>query len=92
MSLEIGGSNGLRPLSLAARRCGLPLVDGDAIGRAFPEVHMVSMNVAGLRPDLIVVADERRNVVVPARRRSVGRALRPAVTEVFGGSRPWPTT
>ena len=86
MASEIGGGNGLYPVAAAART-GLPLVDGDAIGRAFPEVHMVSMNVAGLRPDLIVVADERRNVVVL---RPIDGAwaelLARSVAEVFGGS------
>jgi DUF917 family protein len=86
MATEIGGSNGLYPIAAAAR-AGLPLIDGDAIGRAFPEVHMVSMNVAGLRPNLVVVADERRNVVV-LRPIDGGWAelLGRSVTEVFGGS------
>jgi DUF917 family protein len=86
MASEIGGGNGLYPLAAAAR-LGLPLIDGDAIGRAFPEVHMVSMNVAGLHPDLIVVADERRNVVVlrPIDGLWAERLAR-SVTEVFGGS------
>ena len=86
MASEIGGGNGLYPIAAAARS-GLPLVDGDAIGRAFPEVHMVSMNVAGLLPDLIVVADERKNIVML--RPIDGRwaeLLARAVTEVFGGS------
>jgi len=66
---------------------GLPLVDGDAIGRAFPEVHMVSMHVAGLLPDFIVVADERRNsVVIRPIDGEWGELLARAVTEVFGGS------
>ena len=86
MASEIGGSNGLYPLAAAARM-GLPVIDGDAIGRAFPEVQMVSMNVAGLSPELLVVADERRNVVTL---RPVDGAwaelLARAVTEVFGGS------
>lgn len=86
MASEIGGGNGLYPLAAAART-GLPLVDGDAIGRAFPEVHMVSMNVAGLLPELLVVADERRNVVIL---RPIDGAwaelLARSVAEVFGGS------
>lgn len=86
MASEIGGGNGLYPIAAAART-GLPLIDGDAIGRAFPEVHMVSMNVVGLHPDLVVVADERRNVVVlrPVDGRWAELLAR-AVTEVFGGS------
>src|SRR6266699_7279159 len=35
MSAEIGGANGLLPISWAARM-GLPVVDADGMGRAFP--------------------------------------------------------
>lgn len=86
MASEIGGGNGLYPLAAAARS-GLPLVDGDAMGRAFPEVQMVSMNVAGLPPGLIVVADERKNIVMlePVDGHWAELIAR-AVTEVFGGS------
>src|SRR5579875_3172668 len=35
MSAEIGGSNGLQPISWAAR-IGLPVADADGMGRAFP--------------------------------------------------------
>ena len=86
MAGEIGGGNGLYPIAAAARM-NLPLVDGDAIGRAFPEVHMVSMHVAGLLPEFIVVADERRNsVVIRPIDGEWGELLARAVTEVFGGS------
>src|SRR5437016_9323555 len=37
MAAEIGGANGLLPVAWAARM-GLPLVDADGMGRAFPEV------------------------------------------------------
>ena len=39
MCLEMGGINGVLPVAWAAR-AGLPLVDGDLMGRAFPEVQM----------------------------------------------------
>ncbi|MFB9962988.1 DUF917 domain-containing protein [Sinosporangium siamense] len=61
MSSEIGGSNGVHPVGWAAR-LGLPLLDADAMGRAFPEVQMVSMHVAGLAPTVIVLADVVGNV------------------------------
>lgn len=86
MATEIGGTNGLLPVAWAART-GLPLVDADAIGRALPEVQMVSMHVVGRHPDLIVLADERLNVVVL--RPTDGHwaeALARSVAVVFGGS------
>jgi uncharacterized protein len=61
MSCEIGGSNGISPVAWAAR-LGVPLLDADGMGRAFPEVPMVSMNVAGLIVNYIVMADVVGNV------------------------------
>lgn len=60
---EIGGSNGLIPVAWAAR-AGLPIVDADGMGRAFPEVFQVAMEVAGISPTPGVMTDERGNVVV----------------------------
>ncbi|MEU7001240.1 DUF917 domain-containing protein [Nonomuraea sp. NPDC046570] len=62
MSSEIGGSNGVAPVAWAAR-LGLPLLDADGMGRAFPEVQMVSMYVAGLPADLVIMSDVVGNVV-----------------------------
>ncbi|MFI6788091.1 DUF917 domain-containing protein [Nonomuraea sp. NPDC050383] len=62
MSSEIGGANGVAPVAWAAQ-LGLPLLDADGMGRAFPEVQMVSMYVAGLPADLVIMADIVGNVV-----------------------------
>jgi DUF917 family protein len=62
MSSEIGGSNGVAPVAWAAQ-LGLPLLDADGMGRAFPEVQMVSMYVAGLPADLVIMTDVAGNVV-----------------------------
>lgn len=61
MSSEIGGSNGVYPVAWAAR-LGVPLLDADGMGRAFPEVQMVSMYVAGLPVNVVVLADIVGNV------------------------------
>src|SRR5712691_2827597 len=63
MSCEIGGSNGLVPISWAAQM-GLPIVDADGMGRAFPEVPQVTMHLAGISPSPAVMTDERGNVLV----------------------------
>jgi uncharacterized protein len=63
MAGEIGGGNGLLPATWAARM-GLPLVDADGMGRAFPEVPQVTMQLAGISPSPAVVTDERGNLVV----------------------------
>jgi uncharacterized protein len=63
MSSEIGGGNGLLPVTWAARM-GLPVVDADGMGRAFPLVSQVTMHLAGISPCPAVMTDERGNVVV----------------------------
>ena len=88
MSTEIGGGNGLLPVSWAARM-GLPVVDADGMGRAFPEVPQVTMHLAGISPSPGVMTDERGNVVVF---RTVDGAwmerLERAAAVEFGGSAP----
>src|SRR5258708_35561154 len=49
MPLEIGGGNGIQPL-MAAAHLGLPVVDADTMGRAYPEAQMASVPVGHLRP------------------------------------------
>ena len=63
MSAEIGGSNGVIPF-MWARRLGLPVVDADGMGRAFPEIPQVTMEIAGISPNPAVMTDERGNVIV----------------------------
>src|SRR6185295_16011275 len=48
MPVEIGGSNGLAALLLSIRS-GVPVVDADGMGRAFPESQMVIFNIKGLK-------------------------------------------
>jgi DUF917 family protein len=57
MSGEIGGMNGLVPLVLAAHR-NLPVVDGDAVGRAVPAVQMTSLSIHGHRSSPVAIASE----------------------------------
>jgi DUF917 family protein len=63
MAAEIGGSNGLLPIVWAAPM-GLPVVDADGMGRAFPEVPQVTMELAGIPPSPSVMTDERGNTIV----------------------------
>jgi DUF917 family protein len=63
MAGEIGGGNGLLPITWAAR-LGLPIVDADGMGRAFPEVTQVTMHLAGISPSPAVMTDERGNLLI----------------------------
>ena len=63
MAGEIGGGNGVLPVAWAAGM-GLPLVDADGMGRAFPEVPQVTMQLAGISASPAVMTDERGNLIV----------------------------
>jgi hypothetical protein len=61
--IEVGGLNSLVPLALAAET-GLPVVDGDAMGRAFPEAQMVLPTLVGIPTSPMAVADDKGNTLV----------------------------
>lgn len=84
--VEIGGQNGLSAFLLAAQ-CGLPVVDCDGMGRAFPEAHMVSFNIFGCRASPVVFTDESGTCVSMefddnSQEERLGRSL----TVAMGGS------
>ena len=54
--VEVGGMNSLIPIIAAAER-GIPVVDGDGMGRAFPETQMMTYSIGGIRPTLAVAVD-----------------------------------
>jgi len=58
MSVEIGGNNGVQPL-LAAAHLNKPVVDADAMGRAYPEAQMTSFAVGDLKPWPLSLVDPR---------------------------------
>lgn len=58
MSVEIGGGNGIQPL-MAAAHLGIPVVDADCMGRAFPEAQMTSVAVGDLKPYPLTLCDPR---------------------------------
>ncbi len=55
---EVGGSNSVRPIVVAAQS-GLPVVDADGMGRAFPELQMDTFTIYGVRPTPAALADPR---------------------------------
>jgi DUF917 family protein len=63
MCTEVGGVNGPGSVVLAAH-AGLPLLDADGMGRAFPGIEHVAMQVAGISPSPSVMADEHERVVM----------------------------
>ena len=63
ISNEIGGSNSVEPL-IPAAMAGLPVVDADGMGRAFPELQMKTFFVYGVPCCPMAVADEKGNTVI----------------------------
>jgi DUF917 family protein len=61
VSFEIGGGNSLIPLVAAAGK-GIPVVDGDGMGRALPEAQMMSYAIAGVDPTPAVAYDYAGNI------------------------------
>jgi DUF917 family protein len=57
MPIEIGGINSTIPLLVGAR-LGLPVVDADGMGRAFPELQMETFGVYGVSACPMVVSNE----------------------------------
>ena len=62
---EIGGGNSMVPLIAAAER-GIPVVDGDGMGRALPEAQMMTYPIAGVAPTPAVALDYAGNVAALA--------------------------
>jgi len=84
MSVEIGGGNALAPF-LAAALLDIPVVDADAMGRAYPEAQMTSFAIRDLRMYPLTLADIRDNAVIVARAASwkwMERLSRKACVEV----------
>lgn len=63
MLWEVGGNNGFQPF-LAGAILGLPIVDCDAMGRAFPQADMTSFAICDLPAYPWTMVDIRKNSVV----------------------------
>jgi len=63
MPIECGGINSMIPLVVAAET-GLPVVDADGMGRAFPELSMETFAVYGVHGSPLALAGERGETVV----------------------------
>ncbi|MFP3203026.1 MAG: DUF917 domain-containing protein [Sulfolobus sp.] len=61
--VEVGGENSITPL-ISSLKTGIPVLDGDGMGRAFPELQMTTFYFYGISPSPLVLVDERDNVSV----------------------------
>lgn len=60
---EVGGLNSIIPLALGAQ-VGLPVVDGDGMGRAFPHIDMVTFSVFGSTACPMVIMNELGDSII----------------------------
>lgn len=63
ISVEIGGANAMEPM-LTAAQAGLPVVNGDGMGRAFPEMQMCTWSIYGHHEAPAAMADEKGSIVI----------------------------
>ena len=84
MCLQIAGAGGVLPVTWAAR-LGLPLVDADARGRAFPRLLQQAMHLARIHAGPLVLTDSRSTVVVEAADDPWADRLARGVASALGG-------
>jgi DUF917 family protein len=80
VAAEIGGMEFMLPLALAALR-GIPLLDGDGMGRAFPEAQMCTFLLYGIAPGLPAAVSDDHGLI-----RAFPAWLRPLLGSRFGGT------
>ncbi len=63
MPIEIGGENSLIPMLCAASR-DIPVVDADAMGRAFPECQMLTFTIDNHDVGIVTIAGGKNNKAI----------------------------
>ena len=63
MPIECGGINSMVPLVVGVL-LGIPIVDADGMGRAFPELQMETFNVYGASATPMAIVDERDSTAI----------------------------
>ncbi len=60
---ETGAGNSLTPMQVAIQK-GIPVVDGDPVGRAVPQIDMTTFHLAGIHISPLGLANEERITAV----------------------------
>ena len=84
---EAGGINSTTPF-VAAAATGLPLIDGDGMGRAFPELQMTTFGMHGVSATPMVLGDDKGNSIVleTVNNRWTERLARSATVDMGGSA------
>lgn len=85
IAAEIGGANGLVPM-YTAHHLGVPVVDGDGMGRAYPETQMETFSIYGISATPMAAVDEFGDAAVITARDSLAaeRILRQVALSMGG--------
>jgi DUF917 family protein len=84
---EVGGGNSFSPM-IAAAMLELPTVDADGMGRAFPEISMMSFYFDGVAPSPVAMVESQHEKIILQNipdTRSLERIMR-AICVQLGGS------
>jgi len=85
MPVEMGGSNAITPLIVGAQ-LGLPVVNADGMGRAFPELQMVTFSIFGISASPFTMTDEHGEcIIVEARDNQAAEGLARVICIRMGG-------
>ena len=82
VAVEVGGMECMLPLVMAAQS-GRPLLDGDGMGRAFPEAQMCSFLLYGFKPGLPAAMSDDHGLI-----RTFSPHLAPLLGGGIGGTGP----
>ncbi|KAK6373611.1 hypothetical protein LTS17_008103 [Exophiala oligosperma] len=63
IAIEIGGMNGIRPLLVGSQYGGVPTIDGDFMGRAYPRIYIMTPYLYGVPLSPCTQSDGNGNVV-----------------------------
>ncbi|MBL4894651.1 MAG: DUF917 domain-containing protein [Emcibacter sp.] len=63
LPMEMGGINSMVPI-VAAARLGLPIIDADGMGRAFPELDMVTFTIGGISATPMALTNEHLDSII----------------------------
>ena len=85
MPVEMGGANSVTPLIVGAQ-LGLPVINADGMGRAFPELQMVSFSIYGISTSPFTMTNEYGEcVVIEARSNKSAEGLARVICVQMGG-------
>lgn len=85
MPFEIGGINAFCPLLVAAQR-GLPVLDADTMGRAFPEAQMSSCHLMGITSPGFITDSLDNTAVIHAKNSLMMEKIGRHITVAMGSS------